>query len=415
MKKLSLPLILFVSLWASSSPAQLDTLRLATYNLLNFPGSDASGRLSSFRTVIKSIDPDILVVQELESMQGLTILLNQVMNYGQENLYLSAPFVNGPDSDNGLLYRQEKITFLGSQQISTDLRDISEYILDYSGVEFRIYSVHLKAGQGELNETRRLGEATILRNYLNDLPPNYNFMVVGDFNLYSSFEPAFIRLTEEATDMDGQLIDPLGAVGVWNNNIAFAAIHTQSTRTTRFGGGASGGVDDRFDMLLVSASLMSEGGMDILPETYTAWGNDGQHFNKAINFGSNRMVADSVAEALFQASDHLPTFADFVIALPTSIENPKNTSQPTTLQLNQNYPNPFNSSTKISYNLAAPTRVTLKVYDLLGRVVAVLVDEFQSSGEHQVEFDAKDLASGVYLIWVKAGEFNETRKLILLR
>lgn len=83
--------------------------------------------------------------------------------------------------------------------------------------------------------------------------------------------------------------------------------------------------------------------------------------------------------------------------------------------LNQNYPNPFNPSTTISYQLPVSGNVTLKVYDLLGREAATLVDEYKPAGRYEVEFDAGQLASGVYYYTLQSGEFRSSKKLLLLK
>ncbi|HET54196.1 MAG TPA: T9SS type A sorting domain-containing protein [Ignavibacteria bacterium] len=84
-------------------------------------------------------------------------------------------------------------------------------------------------------------------------------------------------------------------------------------------------------------------------------------------------------------------------------------------QLYQNYPNPFNPSTQIKFAIPQAGVVKLKVYDILGRLVTTLVDRELNAGNHKVTFNAGDLSSGVYLYSINAGEFNETKKLILLR
>ena len=83
--------------------------------------------------------------------------------------------------------------------------------------------------------------------------------------------------------------------------------------------------------------------------------------------------------------------------------------------LGDNYPNPFNPSTIISYQLPATTLVTLKVYDVLGREVATVVNERQSPGTYSVIFNAANLPSGVYFYKLEAGTFSETKKLTLLK
>ncbi len=81
----------------------------------------------------------------------------------------------------------------------------------------------------------------------------------------------------------------------------------------------------------------------------------------------------------------------------------------------QNYPNPFNPSTRITYRLAAPGRVTLTVYALNGSVVAALVDGIQSAGDHEVRFDGSGLSSGVYFYTLKQGSLAASKKMILVR
>ena len=88
---------------------------------------------------------------------------------------------------------------------------------------------------------------------------------------------------------------------------------------------------------------------------------------------------------------------------------------PETFILEQNYPNPFNPSTRISYQLPVSGNVTLKVYDLLGREVATLVNEEKPAGSYEVSFDASQLSSGVYLYRLSSGSFIETKKMILMK
>jgi len=88
---------------------------------------------------------------------------------------------------------------------------------------------------------------------------------------------------------------------------------------------------------------------------------------------------------------------------------------PNKFLLFQNYPNPFNPTTAISYQLPAVSDVKLAVYDLLGREVAVLVNERRDAGVHEVKFDGSILASGVYFYRLQAGDLVQAKKLILLK
>jgi hypothetical protein len=83
--------------------------------------------------------------------------------------------------------------------------------------------------------------------------------------------------------------------------------------------------------------------------------------------------------------------------------------------LHQNYPNPFNPTTTIRYELPKASIVTLSVFDILGREVSVLVNERRDAGSHEVNFCARNLASGVYLCRMQAGDFVQLRKLLLVQ
>ncbi len=88
---------------------------------------------------------------------------------------------------------------------------------------------------------------------------------------------------------------------------------------------------------------------------------------------------------------------------------------PIAFQLHQNYPNPFNPKTVISYQLPMSSNVSLKVYNLLGKEVATLVNEEKPAGEYEVEFDGSGLTSGIYFYQLKVGSFYDTQKMILLK
>jgi hypothetical protein len=88
---------------------------------------------------------------------------------------------------------------------------------------------------------------------------------------------------------------------------------------------------------------------------------------------------------------------------------------PAEFALRQNYPNPFNPSTTIAYELPGPAHVSLSVYDILGRRAVLLVDEDKDAGVYEVKFDARGLASGVYIYRMQAGTFTEARGLVIAK
>jgi hypothetical protein len=97
----------------------------------------------------------------------------------------------------------------------------------------------------------------------------------------------------------------------------------------------------------------------------------------------------------------------------TNVEN--GVAPPICLSLSQNCPNPFNPSTVISFQLSAVSFVTLKVYDVLGKEVARLVNGELPAGSYQATFNASHLSSGLYLCQLKAGTFHQTRKMVLMK
>ncbi len=110
-----------------------------------------------------------------------------------------------------------------------------------------------------------------------------------------------------------------------------------------------------------------------------------------------------------------PDIGAYESPLATEVMNSYQTEIPQSYFLAQNYPNPFNPSTVISYQLPVSSHVDLSIYNLLGQKVLTLVSEQQSAGVHKFNFDAKGLASGVYLYRLEAGEFVQVKKLILMR
>ena len=322
---LALTLVALAVALVTLFPDPAAAVRVVTYNILNFPGTTGSAREDDFRVVVEQLDADVLVVQEMISSTGVSQFLNNVLNYGGTGEYAAAPFVNGPDTDNTLFYRVSTIDLVSSQEISTALRNISEYTVrpvgySSSDAEFRVYSLHLKAGSTSDDLAKRLAEATILRNHMNAFPAGECFMVAGDYNIRASTESSYQKLIGSEANNNGRVKDPLDEPGTWHDNSSFAWIHTQSPRTTAFGGGATGGMDDRFDLILTSYALDDGEGMDYIGGSYVSYGNDAYHFNMAINAGTNYAVGTTIANALHEAADHLPVYADFQV--PALIEAP---------------------------------------------------------------------------------------------
>jgi photosystem II stability/assembly factor-like uncharacterized protein len=92
-----------------------------------------------------------------------------------------------------------------------------------------------------------------------------------------------------------------------------------------------------------------------------------------------------------------------------------NTTAPVKYELGQNYPNPFNPVTNINFRVASTSKVSLKIYDALGREAATLIDGMKEAGNYTVQFDAGKLSSGIYYYTLKSGDFTDTRKMVLIK
>ncbi len=108
------------------------------------------------------------------------------------------------------------------------------------------------------------------------------------------------------------------------------------------------------------------------------------------------------------------------LSQPTAIETPGEASVPTVFELFQNFPNPFNPSTTIRYNLGKSTVVSLKIYNLLGQEIRVLVNETQSAGQQSVTWNGRNnfgapVVSGIYLYRIETENFTASRKLVLIQ
>ncbi|HEC87911.1 MAG TPA: hypothetical protein ENI52_01185 [Thermoplasmata archaeon] len=352
-----------------------ETFKVVTYNILNFPDALGLQRIKYLRRVLEYIEPDILVVQEMETEDGVELFLDSILNYSSAQ-FDAVPFHDGPDTDNALFYRKADIECADAEYLATPNRDIAAYQMRIknSDIEFYILSVHFKSSQGTTNELIRLQEATVLRSHLDSLPENTDFLILGDFNIYRSGEAAFEKLTGGSGEEHGCSFDPLNAWGDWHENVDFSYLHTQSTRLVELeDGGAGGGIDDRFDMILCSRGLLDMSGLYLLPESYTIYGNDADHFNKAVNSGFNQSVPEDIAEGLYYASDHLPVAVNItdVFEQTPKKEEVKIWPNPMEQEAQIKFPkhDDFKSATLILTNILGQRVHSSTVYNPLGTVL----------------------------------------------
>ena len=293
MNRIVLLIIGFI-IFSSEIKAQ-DTLSVMTYNVLNFAGSTPE-RVSYFGIVLDQYRPDILVVSEMLSSADMNLFLDEALNHSTEE-YSAGPFIDGKDTDNSVFYKHERVKFIDDLSILTSLRLINGYRFTIKShadttFQFQVFSAHLKASQGTTNEDRRLGEVETFNHRIKIGQVDSTYIFAGDLNIYKDSEPAYQFLMNS---MEIDLEDPIDSPGNWHDQLEFASVHTQSTMTISISGGSTGGLDDRFDFILLSEKFFSGPLLKYVDGSYTTLGNNGNSFNT--------FVSDI---AFRTASDHLP-------------------------------------------------------------------------------------------------------------
>ncbi len=279
---------------------------------------------AAFKKIAKSTKPDILGINEManNSLYADRILQN-VLNNDGVNYYQKGQYSNTTGSEivNMFFYNSQKFGIASEEIINGLLRDINLARFYYKDpllaqgadtVFLTVINAHLKAGSTGSDQNTRDQQTQNIINALVSKGVRDNYLVMGDFNSRSSNEAGIQNLLSPF-DPKVKFIDPINSLGFWNNNSSFAPIHTQSTYTNS-GCGAGGGMDDRYDMILASEYIMGDSAnIHYIPGSYTAYGQDGNRFNSSINAGTNTAVPDSIADALFDLSDHLPVYLDLEI------------------------------------------------------------------------------------------------------
>jgi endonuclease/exonuclease/phosphatase family metal-dependent hydrolase len=320
-----------------SSPAA-GQLRIVNYNLAGLQGDVAA--LEAVFAAINDDDkpgfavaPHVYVFQEVKSTNVATIddLLNAAAPAGVN--YSAGTYTN--DDENGvsgaqaMWYRADVLVeipaahadiFTGAGR-NADRWKLRLLGYDSPGAQFYIYSAHLKASPGSSNEQVRHQGVIALRDDADALPADAHVIYAGDMNFYDNGEDGYLEFFITGA---GSAVDPLGT-GPWSGP-AHAIKHTQSPLLDPEGGLVGGGLNDRFDFQLISDEFDDADGLAIIDATYRALGNDGDHYDTAINDGINSYYPSDIfrsielANLLHAASDHLPVIADYQIPAVMALE-----------------------------------------------------------------------------------------------
>ena len=309
-------------MFALNTVSAQEVLNLMFYNLLQFPSVGDANRIYHLQAILNATRPDLLMVCELNNQEGANLIEERLQ--ALDSNYIAAPFWTNTSDDNGndqnslqnlIFFDQSKFILEDQDVVVTYLRDFNHYTLKLNTtsqatdpVVIHVFVGHLKASSGSDNEQLRLDMVEDFTTYLESLDSNAYVILSGDFNLYSSNEPAYLELLDSTNNIT--LADPVNRSGDWHNNLDFLDVFSQSTHATSGGGFASGGFDDRFDFILTSTNLLNGGSLTYVEDSYNSVGNNNNSncFNQSINSPNcdGDLYDASLREHLYNMSDHLP-------------------------------------------------------------------------------------------------------------
>lgn len=385
--------------------------RIIFYNLLEFPEAPPANRELILRAIVNEVNPDILMVAELQNQIGADLILNQSLN-DTSNTYASAPFIFNNSGSGGTLqqllyYNTNKFSLELTDIIQTSLRDINRYQLkaittqaDTNPILIDFFVAHFKASQGSFNEQIRFDMALDFTNYLNaNLNNDANVIFAGDFNFYSANESGIQQLFIGNTIIP--MNDPVDQLGGWHTNSSFSSVHTQSTRESNSSFndfGAGGGLDDRFDFIFLSVNMLDPNHeIKYVNGTYQTYGNNGNCFNEDISDTSCSGFYDqNIRNLLWNMSDHLPLALDLEFEQNFLSLN---------ASLNQNilslsHGNIAKQHLRVTINPNNLQSIDkLYVYDTTGRKL-----KLKTVDRAEVSIPTDDLANGIYILRANNGK-----------
>lgn len=389
-----------------------DTVKVMHYNILNYGNNTGYCNTTNnniddkelwLRDILNYVKPDILTVNEIAANTFIhQRLLDSSLNVNGIDFYKKAVLSNlaGSSIVNMLYYDTTKFV-LHSQDVvhPVTTRDIDIYKLYFRSTDISvthdttfIYCIvaHLKAGNSSEDAAKRAVMTSNMMDYLSNNYPESNFMFLGDYNVYTSSETAYQNLLNYS-DPAYRFYDPINRQGSWNNNSSFADVHTQSTHSSSNGCASGGGMDDRFDQILVSDWVMKcTAKVEYVNGSYKAVGQDGSHFNQSINSSpQNSSVPADVLDALYNMSDHLPVVLKLKISSGTSSLDEKSSNY-----RKIKFENPVNDMLHIRFSEALKSQVILEIYSSFGNMIKT---KMILSGSDDVNIDLSGFSPGLYL------------------
>lgn len=411
--------VIFITLLVSTLAIEAqDTLNILQYNLMyyglndvgcNSTNNNIDTKNNYLKDIIDYVNPDIFTVNEIYAdANAQDYLLNNVFLENNHTGFKRAE-VHGSYLTQQVFYNAQKVELKSVNYIDGYPRDAHVYKFFYRAKEnengdtvfFNCIVVHLKAGGTSSDEQNRSNLTQNIMNYIARYSAE-NFMLMGDFNVYSSSETAFQNLVAPSNS-DLKFNDPVNQIGEWHNNENYTKVHTQSTQFYGTDCASGGGLDDRFDFILINNKLADiNNSIHYLTDSYQAVGNDGNHFNDGIDYQGNNSVPANVLRALANNSDHLPVNAKFIInqtGMPTSIKTPEFAKLQITNPANQNLLFTIFSDKFINQNLS------IEIYSLSGKKFKQTNLQTYSK-QIQYSIPITELPNGMYILSIRNTKGN---------
>ena len=412
-----------------------DTLTVMQYNLLYY-GNYQSGYADCYetnnntqqkdeyiRTILDYVKPDIFTVCEFGAPQQLLDdFVRHNLNMGNVNYWQTDNILNyaGSNIINHIFYDSRKLGLRKHVALRTNPRDTDIYELYLKTpslaagdtVSLICIVAHLKAGNTASDRNRRFEQLQTTMYYVSQHYAKDNVLIMGDFNLYGASENGYKILTQTYTDPDALFKDPLyevGGVGEWDYNSQYAQYHTQATHRDNEECFSYGGLDSRFDFILMSyETAYGYNHLRYVRNSYKAVGNDGRHYNQSVNQGTNAAVPPEVADALYGCSDHLPVtmkiFADVSVGVDEMTQ--------------QDFlafvaPNPVKDYARVTFYNPTQGEVQFDLYSLQGQLLQRTTAAFDE-GSQQFELSLQDQPQGFYLLnIIHSNGWRQTVKVVI--
>ena len=409
-------MFLLLNLFVNVNFAQTQ-IKAMMYNVLNYSDSEVSRNKTPFlSTILDEVEPDLFMVCEMIDEIGSNYLFENAIIPYNEN-FQKAPFEENQSGNYSLqqmvYYNSKKLILEETRVITADTRDINQYTFKINTenalsnpIRMEVFVTHLKASTGSSNRQRRLNSIQSFVSYTNNIADDSYVLFAGDLNFYTSNEEGYQHLIDDRNPI--VMIDPIdrptpnfpddgvdyyenyNSTYFWNNS-SFRDIHSQSTRTSNNGliddSGSTGGLDDRFDFIMMSENFNMSTDLYYINDSYQVIGNNGNCYNSFINNPNcSGGYSQTLRDALIEFSDHLPVVME--------METPENT-----LSTNQISEINFIGSNIIEdyLKIISPNDMNnLKIYSITGQLIDVKLTK--NTGIDTIIIDVKHISKGIYYL-----------------